>query len=454
MTREETLKQGVDNLKNPIKNSADVLICDSLTKVAYGLDIIDTTDPDIDFMLCSNTIFYVTTIINDVREYLKSEGKETIKDIGALGMIWCFYTGFGIAYFYYKNNKTMDRDLLLNSIIKPRGISEMDEFIDDEIVSKNGLDPEHFRNDTIIPLIGHIIYALQGHDNTDEEILKQYFNMFKATFLIGTVLERCLIEEKDTIKEKPKKKEKVVWRNSDGKIECPGDYCPRECGDDCPIFVNTKASSLMMKRQYDEAIPLYEKILGMAPDYYDALNNMSVIYGTRGDYQRSYDYSLKAHQINPERPSPIRSLMFACRDLKKYEECLCWCDKYKKVCDDGTDEEVRKQVKGSSNVDVHKVNDTVESDAVIKVCKTTKKLCKTTKKSLKKIHGRDSMFMIKPSLEKIMDAINMVQYKAKSNGPVSKAEIIKMADTIEKENNPFLENMPQIIAMAFRKLTK
>ena len=65
MTREETLKQGVDNLKNPIKNSADVLICDSLTKVAYGLDIIDTTDPDIDFMLCSNTIFYVTTIIND-----------------------------------------------------------------------------------------------------------------------------------------------------------------------------------------------------------------------------------------------------------------------------------------------------------------------------------------------------------------------------------------------------
>ena len=127
---------------------------------------------------------------------------------------------------------------------------------------------------------------------------------------------------------KKNKSNTPVWRNVNGQIVCPGDACGKECDDTCPIYLNTQC--LMLKRigADDKALELYKKALTIAPDFYDAYNNMAGIYGSQGRYQEAYAHFLKAHEINPVRPNPIYGLALCCRDLGRTEECLKWCEEY------------------------------------------------------------------------------------------------------------------------------
>ena len=46
----------------------------------------------------------------------------------------------------------------------------------------------------------------------------------------------------------------VVWRDSNGKINCSGDNCPKDCDDTCPIYLNTQAMIIMQIGQGPKAI--------------------------------------------------------------------------------------------------------------------------------------------------------------------------------------------------------
>lgn len=75
----------------------------------------------------------------------------------------------------------------------------------------------------------------------------------------------------------------VVWKSADGQITCPGDSCPKDCDETCPIYLNTQALMLIQKNQDEKAISLYEKALAIAPNFYDAWNNLAGVYGSQGD---------------------------------------------------------------------------------------------------------------------------------------------------------------------------
>ena len=61
---------------------------------------------------------------------------------------------------------------------------------------------------------------------------------------------------------------------------------------------------------------------------------LAMVYGKQGQYQKAYDCYTKAHELSPERPAPVLGLGLASRDLKRYEECLKWCDEYDKLSND------------------------------------------------------------------------------------------------------------------------
>lgn len=131
-----------------------------------------------------------------------------------------------------------------------------------------------------------------------------------------------------------KEANRVVWRDSSGKIYCPGDDCPKDCDDSCPIYLNTQASFLCQQGMNVRALPIFEKIIAIAPDFYDAWNNMGAIYGGQGDYRKAHDCYIKAHELAPTRPAPLFGLALTSRDLKCYDECIKWCDAYDRISGD------------------------------------------------------------------------------------------------------------------------
>ena len=126
----------------------------------------------------------------------------------------------------------------------------------------------------------------------------------------------------------------VVWRDASGKIACPGDNCPKDCDNTCPIFLNTSASMMLTIGQQDAALSVYKEIIEMAPDFYDAWNNMAAVYGGQRQYQKANECYAKAHELSPERPMPIYGLALTTKDLERYEECLKWCDEYDRIAKD------------------------------------------------------------------------------------------------------------------------
>lgn len=139
---------------------------------------------------------------------------------------------------------------------------------------------------------------------------------------------------------------KEVWRDLSGTIRCPGDNCPQKaCDETCPIWLNTIAASSYASGEVRLALMLLEKAGKIAPDFYDAWNNMGAMFGQLGNYQEAYDSYLKAHEIKPEKNQPILGLVLSSCDLKFYEECLRWCDEYDKISSDHRCDVVRAKAK-------------------------------------------------------------------------------------------------------------
>lgn len=134
-----------------------------------------------------------------------------------------------------------------------------------------------------------------------------------------------------------------VWRNKSGKIACPGDRCPKECDSTCPIYLNTQAMQLMITGNSLGAIPLYEEAVKIAPDFYDAWNNMAALYGDSRNFEKAYECYIKAHECAPNKHQPLFGLALVTRDLKRYDECIKWCEDYKELAKDGKADKIRSE---------------------------------------------------------------------------------------------------------------
>lgn len=165
----------------------------------------------------------------------------------------------------------------------------------------------------------------------------------------------------DSFKKK-KDEGKVVWRNVNGKIVCPGDACPKDCDDTCPIYLNTQCTMLMQIGESDKALELYKKALEIAPDFYDAYNNMAGIYGGQGQYQKAYDCFIKAHDLNNVRPNPVYGLALCCRDLGRIEECVKWCEEYSRLATDNRLSDLYAEMKTKLGGEVEEDEPSEEAD--------------------------------------------------------------------------------------------
>jgi len=187
------IEESINNLKNPLKNGTDLWIYDCILKAAYGFDWIPHMNIDIDFMLCSNTVRYVGTIANELEDYFKKTDGTSLIDHMELCFSWCIFAGIGISYFYHRNDKTMDSDFLLKSVIEPRGCFSLDEFVLEEIISKEGLDSEEVSKQ-ILAASEMAMLALTGHTKPNEAATQLLF-ICRACFIFGTSFEMILIEK-------------------------------------------------------------------------------------------------------------------------------------------------------------------------------------------------------------------------------------------------------------------
>ena len=129
---------------------------------------------------------------------------------------------------------------------------------------------------------------------------------------------------------------KVVWRDKDGKVTCPGpSACPDGCDDDCPIFHNTEGLALLRSNKPIEAIEEFRKAVSMAPDFYEFLNNLASAYGMSGQHQKAYECFTKTLELKKDNPKAIHGLMLSAFNIGKFDEALQRCDEYERIT--GTD---------------------------------------------------------------------------------------------------------------------
>ena len=140
-----------------------------------------------------------------------------------------------------------------------------------------------------------------------------------------------------------KKEPNVVWRDKKGNLVCPGDACPAECDDSCPIWNNTMGSQLMSLGHAEKARDEFLKAIEIAPDFADAYNNLGCLYGSYNNHGEARRYFLKALSIRNIYPNAMNSLIIAEKNLGLYDAALEHCDEYDQYPDcDAT--ELREKV--------------------------------------------------------------------------------------------------------------
>jgi len=143
-----------------------------------------------------------------------------------------------------------------------------------------------------------------------------------------------------------KKKDKTVpWRNEKGEITCDGSSCVGGCDESCPIYLNTEVAMMLNSGNQEKAFLILKKMIEIAPDFYDAWNNIAVVYGLRGEPQKAIECYQKAHSIKPERPAPVKGLAIAFNAMADKEKALEWCDYYENTYHESIDD-IRNAING------------------------------------------------------------------------------------------------------------
>ncbi len=136
---------------------------------------------------------------------------------------------------------------------------------------------------------------------------------------------------------------KEVWKNAQGKYECSGDSCPRECDELCPIWLNTLATEAVMMGKYMQAMPLYKKGIEIAPDFPDLWNNLGMCYGYLSKYEEAFSAYKKAYEL-AGRKQALYGMTVASRDCGRIEDALEYCKEYKVKFGDGALDSVEERI--------------------------------------------------------------------------------------------------------------
>ena len=140
------------------------------------------------------------------------------------------------------------------------------------------------------------------------------------------------------------KKKSVVWRDKNGKIVCPGDHCPQNCDESCPIWCQTMAFTFMQMGQQEIAIQELKKGLLLAPDFKDAWVNLAAIYGGMNNHLEANKAYLAAYAIDNNYKNAIFGLIISYKNLGQFDEALKYCDEYARKVSRPEAEELRAQV--------------------------------------------------------------------------------------------------------------
>ncbi len=124
------------------------------------------------------------------------------------------------------------------------------------------------------------------------------------------------------------KQRKDVWRNKDGRIECPGDDCPKTCDETCPIWCQTLAIQKMQSGQHEAAIAFFKKALSIAPDFKDAWVNLASTYGMMNNDLEANKAFKAAYALDDHYRQAIHGLIISSKNLGQFEEALKYCDEY------------------------------------------------------------------------------------------------------------------------------
>lgn len=135
-----------------------------------------------------------------------------------------------------------------------------------------------------------------------------------------------------------------AWRDSNGKINCPGDNCRQECDDTCPIWLNTCALEALTQSQTETAISRLRQAILLAPDFADAYSNLGSAYGMSNRHKEAYDAFSKALELREGYPQALQGLIIAEKNLGMYEDALRHCDQLEDVTT-GSVETIREEIR-------------------------------------------------------------------------------------------------------------
>lgn len=149
------------------------------------------------------------------------------------------------------------------------------------------------------------------------------------------------------------KKQKDVWRNKDGRIECPGDNCPKSCDDTCPIWCQTLAIQQMRAGQNEAALTYFRKALTIAPDYKEAWVNLASTYGMMNNHLEANKAFKTAYALDDHYKQAVTGLIISCKNLGQFDEALKYCDEFAIKISKIEADKLRRQIeeaKGSGNI--------------------------------------------------------------------------------------------------------
>ncbi len=165
--------------------------------------------------------------------------------------------------------------------------------------------------------------------------------------------------KKDQI-DKQKSDKIPCWRDKQtNRIVCPGDDCPEECTEDCPIWCNTLAAKYFGMNDYSKAKDVLTKSVSLAHDFKDAWNNLGSCCGLLGLHQEALDAYKKAYELDHDYKKAIYGIAVSAKNLGYYQECLNWCDLYMQQFNDPAIDRVIEDCK-------NRMMDEAERDAALK----------------------------------------------------------------------------------------
>ena len=109
--------------------------------------------------------------------------------------------------------------------------------------------------------------------------------------------------------------EKKVWRDGQGNIRCPGNACPRECDETCPVWLNARGAEKLTRSQPEQAIPDFRRAADLEPDFPDAFRGLGAACGMCGRHKEALEAFDRALELKKDDPGAMIGKIVAEKNL-------------------------------------------------------------------------------------------------------------------------------------------